>query len=154
MTPEELERYFHLHIPLSKAMAVSVLSVGMENVVLAAPLAPNINHRETVFGGSASALAILAAWALVAMRLRVAQVPNRLVIQSNSMRYDRPISGDFTARSFLPAPDAWPAFLRLFERRGLARIEVAATVSFGDQPAGHLDARFVALRDPGAEGRD
>jgi thioesterase domain-containing protein len=154
VTPDELERYFHLHIPLSKAMAVSVVGVDLENVILAAPLAPNINHRETVFGGSASALAILSAWALVANRLHAVRVPHRLVIQSNSMRYDRPISGGFTARSFLPAPDAWPAFLRLFERRGLARIEVAATVSFGEQPAGRLDARFVALRPTDAEGQE
>ncbi len=154
MRPDELEGYFHRHIPLSKAMAVSVVSVDLENVILAAPLAPNINHRETVFGGSASALAILSAWALVANRLHAARLPNRLVIQSNSMRYDRPISGDFSARAFLPAPAAWPAFIRLFERRGLARIEVAATVSFGEQPAGHLDARFVALRPTGTEGQE
>jgi len=31
-------------------------------VLLTAPLAANINHRATVFGGSASAVAILAAW--------------------------------------------------------------------------------------------
>jgi thioesterase domain-containing protein len=56
----ELERYLHQHIPLSEAMQVSVVEVHPEHVVLSAPLAPNINHRETVFGGSASAVAILA----------------------------------------------------------------------------------------------
>ena len=69
MLPDQLERYLHEHIPLSKAMGVSVLSVGEEAVTLRAPLAPNINHRETVFGGSASALAILAAWSLLHTRL-------------------------------------------------------------------------------------
>ena len=61
MDTKSLENYLHEHIPLSKAMGVTVRSVSGEAVTLAAPLAPNINHRETVFGGSASALAILAA---------------------------------------------------------------------------------------------
>jgi len=46
VTPLELERYLHEHIPLSRAMQVSVVSVQPESVVLSAPLAPNINHRE------------------------------------------------------------------------------------------------------------
>ena len=44
-------------------------SVAPDTVVIEAPLAPNINHRKTVFGGSASALGILAAWSLVHLRL-------------------------------------------------------------------------------------
>lgn len=69
MNPADLEHYLHDHIPLSKAMAVSVASVAPHEVVLRAPLAPNINHRDTVFGGSASAVAILAAWSLLNTRL-------------------------------------------------------------------------------------
>lgn len=65
MFPSELEKYLHGHIPLSKAMEVAVVQVQPEGVILSAPLAPNINHRDTVFGGSASAVAILAAWSLL-----------------------------------------------------------------------------------------
>ena len=56
MLPFELEAYLHEHIPLSKAMGVSVVSVEEGIVILRAPLAPNINHRETVFGGVTEAL--------------------------------------------------------------------------------------------------
>lgn len=61
MNPQALEQYLHDHIPLSKAMQVSVLEASQERVILMAPLAPNINHTESVFGGSASAVATLAA---------------------------------------------------------------------------------------------
>ena len=50
-----LEQYLHAHIPLSAAMGVSVVQVADEAITLSAPLEPNINHRDTVFGGSASA---------------------------------------------------------------------------------------------------
>ncbi|MFB3040360.1 MAG: YiiD C-terminal domain-containing protein, partial [Candidatus Poribacteria bacterium] len=64
-----LEEYLHEHIPLSKAIGVKVVEADSAGVTLSAPLAPNINHRETVFGGSASAVAILAAWTLLYVRL-------------------------------------------------------------------------------------
>ena len=51
-------------------MGVEVIEAAWNGVTLRAPLAPNINHRETVFGGSASAVAILAAWAILYVRLQ------------------------------------------------------------------------------------
>ncbi len=98
MAPTELEKYLHEQIPMSKAMQVSVVEVKPEAVVLSAPLAPHINHQETVFGGSASAVAILAAWSLLHTRLKSSGISSRLVIQRNIMNYERPISGTFTAR--------------------------------------------------------
>jgi len=55
VTGLELESYLHAHIPLTRAMQVSVVSVEPDSVLLSAPLAPNTNHRDTVFGGSAAA---------------------------------------------------------------------------------------------------
>ena len=141
----ELQQYLYDHIPLSAAMGVSVVDVAPERVVLAAPLDRNINHRQTVFGGSASAVAILAAWSLVQVRLRAANLACRLVIQRNTMDYDQPISGDFTAHAGLVQPEAWPAFMRLLQRRGKARIKVAATLLFEGRAAGRFSGEFVAL---------
>lgn len=145
MTPTELEAYLHGHIPLSKAMQVSVVRVTMDGVVLSAPLAPNINHRETVFGGSASALATLAAWALVHSRLSSEGLHARVVIQRNTMEYERPMSGDFAAESILRRPEDWGSFVRLLDRRGRARITVASRLVFAGQPAGRFEGEFVAL---------
>lgn len=146
MTPGELERYLHEHIPLSRAMQVSVVRVAPESVVLGAPLAPNINHRETVFGGSASAVALLAAWSLVHTRLHDAGLRARLVVQRNTMSYGQPIAGEFTAHSALAEPAAWEPFIRLFGRRGRARIAVSADLVFAGESVGHFEGDFVALR--------
>lgn len=145
MNEQDLQRYLHEHIPLSAAMQVSVLRVQPDEVLLAAPLAPNINHRATVFGGSASAVAILAAWSLLHTRLRDAGFEARLVIQSNTMHYDLPLAGDFTARAFIETGDAWPHFMRMLARKGKARITVAAVLNCGGVQAGRLQGEFVAL---------
>ena len=145
MTEAELETYLHDHIPLSRAMAVRVASISDAKVVLAAPLAPNINHRDTVFGGSASALAILSAWSLLHLRLTAAGQPSRVVIQRNSMDYLAPIAGDFTATATLGQDATWAGFLRMLTRKGLARITVGAVLDFEGRLAGRLSGEFVAF---------
>jgi thioesterase domain-containing protein len=145
MSPTELQRYLHDHIPLSQAMQVCAVAVSTDSVLLSAPLAPNINHRETVFGGSASALAILAAWSLLHVRLRAEGVDCRLVIQRNTMAYARPIQGEFFARSSLEQAAQWPTFLRMLQRKGKARASVLSVLEHTGQPAGQLHGEFVAL---------
>jgi thioesterase domain-containing protein len=140
-----LEQYLHTHIPLSAAMRVSVCLASIESVVLSAPLEPNINHTSTVFGGSASAVAILAAWSLLHLRLVHEGHHCEIVIQSNQMDYDRPIRGAFIATSSLTDSVAWPAFLKMLTRRKRVRIGVQAVLSFGDAPGGRLDGSFVAF---------
>jgi thioesterase domain-containing protein len=145
--PDELERYIHEHIPLSRVMTVAVLAAGNDGVTLQAPLEPNINHRGTVFGGSASALAILASWALLHVRLEGEGIADRLVIQRNTMEYRRPILGTFTARSSLMQPQSWSQFTGTLASRGKARVTVAAVLEYGGEVAGGFTGEFVALRN-------
>lgn len=126
-------------------MEVSVVSADADSVILRAPLAPNINHRETVFGGSASALAILAAWSLLHTRLRREGRDCRLVIQRNTMEYDKPIFGEFTARSSLDQAESWLRFTRMLERKGKGRVSVICELEHEGQTVGRLSGEFVAL---------
>lgn len=142
---DDLQAYLHQHIPLSGAMAVSVLEASLDRVVLSAPLAPNINHRETVFGGSASAVAILAAWSMLHLRLSAHGLGSRLVIQRNTMDYELPIDGTFTAVAEAPTEQAWRSFVRVFERKGLGRIAQTSVLTYHGQPAARLTGEFVAF---------
>lgn len=145
MTKNELQDYLHTHIPLSVAMQVTVVAVSETDVVLEAPLAPNINHRDTLFGGSASAVAILAAWSLLHLRTRAEGIDSRLVIQRNTMEYLSPVAGIFTARAFLADENAWQGFVKMFQRRGRARITVLSELEYAGETAGRMEGEFVAL---------
>lgn len=145
MDKNELRQYLHEHIPLSKAMQVEVVSVEPERVLLSAPLAPNINHRETVFGGSASAVAILSAWSLLHTRIRSEGISSRIVIQRNSMSYELPISGTFTACSYFESPDDWQKFIHMLVRKGRARISVLSVLEYDGKTVGYFQGEFVAL---------
>jgi len=141
----ELQTYLHQHIPLSAAMAVTVAHASPHQVVLSAPLAPNINHRETVFGGSASAVAILAAWSMLHLRLSADGLGSRLVIQRNTMDYLVPIDGTFTAVAQAPSAEVWQPFTRMLQRKGLGRIAQTAELLYQGQAAGQLSGEFVAF---------
>jgi len=145
MTPSELEAYLHKHIPMSGFMQVSVIDVHPEHVLLSAPLAPNINHRETVFGGSAAAVAVLAAWSLIHTRLSRSGLSSRLVIQRNSMSFEQPITGTFTARSSILKEDKWELFTRTIRRKGKARIAVSCDLASAGRIVGRFEGEFVAL---------
>ena len=140
-----LEDFLHQQMPLSRAMQVTVQEVSEDAVRLSAPLAPNLNHHATVFGGSACAVAMLAAWSLLYVRLRAAFPAVSIVIQRHSMSYRRPMQGSFAAHARLADPDDWPRFLRLLVRRRRARICVAATLDYAGSEAGDFSGDFVAF---------
>ena len=145
MTPQALQDYLHGHIPLSKAMAVEVRTASPQGVCLAAPLAPNIKHRDTVFGGRASAVAILSAWALLHVSMLYAGIKARLVIQKNSMSYDLPMPGDFTAEAAAPTPEKWQRFLTTLQKHKRARISIKSSLNCAGQKVGEFDGDFVAI---------
>jgi len=88
---------------------------------------------------------ILAAWSLLHVRLLEEGVVCEIVIQSNQMDYDRPITGAFTAVSSLADTSVWPDFLKILTRRKRARIEVQSLLTFDGAVAGRLKGRFVAF---------
>lgn len=126
-------------------MDVRVLAIEKHSVVLSAPLEPNINHRETVFGGSASTLAILSAWSLLHIRLSAVGITSQLVIQRNTMEYKRPILGEFTARATIDDGEQWEQFTSMAARRGRARISVGSVLECAGEVAGEFVGDFVAL---------
>ena len=145
MDEHELQEFLYAHIPISKALAVEVLEVTPGGVRMAAPLGPNINHRDTVFGGSASAVAILSAWSLIYLRLRGEGIASRLVIQRNTMQYQQPITAGFTAASSIGGDAAWDRFVTMLKRKQRARIGAASALFCNGERVGTLEADFVAV---------
>ncbi|MEM6820918.1 MAG: YiiD C-terminal domain-containing protein [Verrucomicrobiota bacterium] len=143
-TEQALEEYLHTHIPLSRAMQASVKQATSKQVVLFAPIAPNINHRETVFGGSASALAILAAWGLIHIRMKsLPEYKAQIVIQRNSIEYKRPILKDFEAICSAPSISVWSFFTRCLQKRGIGRLVLSSELTCEGQKVGSFEGSFV-----------
>jgi thioesterase domain-containing protein len=145
LSPGELEQYLHQQIPLAQVMGVRVMALSPAAVTLGAPLEPNINHHETVFGGAAASVALLAGWSLLHLRLRSSGLEQRLVIQRHSMEHERPITAAFTARAQLAPTAEWSQFAAMLRRRGKARIGVSVHLEQSGERVAALLGEFVAM---------
>jgi thioesterase domain-containing protein len=142
----ELEAYLHAQIPLSRAMGVRVTRADRTGVVLRAPLAPNLNHRQTFFGGSAASLATLAAWALAHERIREESgLDVHVVIQRSSMEYLEPATTEVQAECVPPPDEHWDRLLRSVRRWGKGRIRLTVQLQAEGSIVGSFEAEFVAL---------
>ena len=144
MSTSALVNFLHTQIPLSRAMDVSVVEASAEQVVLEAPLEPNINVHGTMFGGSVSTLGLLAAWSVLHLRLEAAGIANQLVIHRAEAEYLLPVKGRLRAVARLDGAD-WESFVHMLERRGKARLTVIAELQFEGAVAARLSGEFVAL---------
>jgi len=146
--PEKLQKHLYENIPISKAIGVSILSVTSSEVALTAPLKENINHKATVFGGSLHAVATLACWCLLTIRL---QKKAELVITHSEIDYLKPIADDFVAISSAPDSRAWNKFVGTLERKGKARIIVSSYIGDPSAPSVRFIGTFAAIspeKDP------
>lgn len=112
-------------------------------IELTAPLQPNINHKNTAFGGSLSVVAILAAWSLLYMRLK--GVKNEIVIQQSEMNYLSAAKGDFIATSQFVASPGWQRFDRAFKQKGKGRIQLASQVHCRGEVVATFQGTYVAF---------
>jgi thioesterase domain-containing protein len=149
MTSAEIEAYLHQQIPISAAMGVRVLVCDAGGATLAAPLKPNVNHCATVFGGSASAVAILTPWIWLHDALHNAGEQAQLLIQANTIDYLAPIEADFEAHCDAPDKVMFGTFVATFRRWSKARIELRASLTCGGREVAVFRGDYVALRDKG-----
>ncbi len=146
MTLDEITAYLHAQMPITRSLGARVEAHDGASVRIAAPLAPNLNHFATAYGGSLAAVAILSGWVLVDLQLRDRGIANRLVIQRSVFDFAAPVDGDFTATSVLPAQAAWGRFLATLARHHTARVTIATTVACASGVRGRHEGTYVAMR--------
>lgn len=140
-----VQSYLHEHIPITRHMGVGVTGYDGNKVQLAAPLACNLNHRNTAFGGSLSALGILAGWTLLYIKMQETGCRVRLVIQQSNMDFTAPAQMDFIAECEMPAADSWRRFTHSLDKRGKGRLELISDLWADQRRAGRHRGVYVAI---------
>ena len=144
-----LQAVLHSDIPLTREMGMAVIDWRDHCLRLQLPLAPNVNHKSTMFGGSLYCGAVLVGWGWLHLRLRELGIDDgHIVIQEGQISYPLPVTGTAVARC--PAPDekAWERFLTMYQRRGRARLTLETVVSNkgSDEPAVRFSGQYVLHR--------
>ena len=144
----EVLDYVHEHIPITSDFGVRLANYDGTSIEVTAPLEANINHRNSAFGGSLSAIGILSGWALLFIKMRELGVQNKLVIQSSSFQFTAPVVSDFVAYVELPTSAKYARFLKMLERMGRARLELRSLIrdSDGNECGNHI-GEYVVIAD-------
>jgi thioesterase domain-containing protein len=142
----QLQKYLHEHIPISVEMGIEVLAASPERVLLGCPLAPNVNHNGTAFGGSIGALATLAGWSWIWIMMREHAVVPKLLIRRSSIEYLAPATESFTAELRPPSDIAIQAFTDSYDRRGSGRIELRVDVLSRGEIVANFTGTYVAQK--------
>jgi thioesterase domain-containing protein len=145
MTPPEIEQFFHDNIPLTRAMGLRVDSWREGRLVLSAPLEPNHNHLGTAFGGSLNALAMMAGYGLIWLKL--AEAAAHVVIRRGQASFLKPVRGGLRAVCVSPPEEELEDFRARFRARGKARITLRTTVEGEGGPALEFEGEYVAIRE-------
>lgn len=139
-------------MPITRALGLRVVGREGAGLVLASPLAPNINHKGTAFAGSLNATATLAGWGTIWLVLREHGIRSHVVIQDSAVHYFRPVTGDFTARCKAPPASAIERLVAAVQKKGRGRLELDVMISDEGGDAVKFHGRYVALTEGGAAG--
>lgn len=131
--PHALQAVLHRDIPLTRAMGLEVMSWQAHQLRLHVPLAQNVNHKNTLFGGSLYCAAVLAGWGWLYLRLKEAGIADgHIVIQDSQISYPLPVKTDGVAVCDAPDDATWETFLKLYQRRGRARLTLHSRIVAND----------------------
>ena len=145
----ELEQVLHHDIPLTREMGIRVVDWQNHRLRLHLPLAPNVNHKSTLFGGSLYCGAVLAGWGWLHLRLREAGIDDgHIVIQDGQISYPLPVRADAIAVCDAPDVAQWDRFITTYQRRGRARLELPTRIHAqdSDESAVKFTGQFVLHR--------
>lgn len=137
-----LQQTLHSDIPLTREMGITVAAYDGRQLRLAAPLAPNLNHKCTAFGGSLYSLAVLCGWGLLQLKLEEAGLHHHIVIQEANIEYLLPVAQDMEAECTLDE-NALQRFLTMLKKHGRARLSLEVAVRRDEQTAVKFSGRYV-----------
>lgn len=137
----EAEQFFHTRIPITRAMGLRVITADTERFVVEAPVAVNHNHMHTGFGGSINAVATLAGYGRLWLRLR--ERAAEVVIVESTIRFLRPVTT--TIRATCSGGEI-EAFADDVDVMGTARIRLQVIVAEDEIISAEFRGTFAAVR--------
>ncbi|WP_201359788.1 YiiD C-terminal domain-containing protein [Dictyobacter formicarum] len=139
----ELQTLLNTEIPITRHFNLTVGAYDERILRLDAPLAENVNHAGTAFGGSLSALLTLAGWSMTWFMLQEYNLTGEIIIQDSNCRYLAPVKKDFSAYCYRPSNEQLGRFEKMLRTHKKGRLELKAEILEGDTLAVSFVGRYV-----------
>jgi thioesterase domain-containing protein len=96
-------------------------------------------------------VAVLSGWGWATRYLAARGLDADAVIQESTMRYLKPVKGEFQGALKAPPPDQLERFLKMLARSGRGRLRLHVEIHDGQTLAARFDGVFVAVLRSGAQ---
>lgn len=142
---QSLVDYLRQHVPLTREINIVAGEFNEEWFELEAPLAPNLNDKNTAFGGSLATLCTLSGWCITALVCREASQNIDISVLDSQIRYRLPVKTDpIIARAYMPTPSATELFIEQLKLEGRARLSINVEVSTAHKTAVSFGGLYYA----------
>ena len=147
LTASEAQDYLHSEIPITRQMGIEVQTLTTNEVKLKAPIALNVNHVKSAFGGSVDSLFLTAGW--VYMRLITKHIDPAPTIIGNkgTTTFKRPITSDFAAQIIIPSKTEVDSFLKVLEKKGKAWFSIRSNIVEDGKIYAIFTGDYVVIKD-------
>lgn len=145
MTAEELERYLHEHLPLSRHMDLRVRIAERERLVLHMPLGPNVNPHGTVFGGALAAVGLIGGWMLLHAAFARGGLGSKVVGKECRCEFLAPATSDCVVETYCPGAEL-DDLLAYFRKHRRARQALTTVIRVGAVEVARHHGVYTALR--------
>lgn len=143
MTKSQLETLLRKQMPLAKAMEVQVQQVDDTHMELTCALNKNYNHIGSAFGGSLSALMILAAYCRL---FHIMGGEGHVVVKKNAAEFFKPVHEDLKAVCLTPSSPDVEQFMKLYTNKGRGRLTLVSEIRLKDGTvAARMESEFVGF---------
>ncbi|QDK42585.1 hypothetical protein DOM21_14220 [Bacteriovorax stolpii] len=148
MQTADIQSIIEVEIPIVKQMGVIFDEFKTDSCIASVPLAPNHNHKGTVFGGSLYSVCTSACYGLM-YSLQIAHQLEGfdLVIGEGKIRYLKPVDRDFKVKAEI-IPAEWSEFKKKISTNGFGKIQLKAKVFMDNDstPLCDYSAVFVLMK--------
>lgn len=144
MSDQTFLNWLHQAIPLTAAMQIDEVDYTGNQLVLSAPLEPNLNDKGTGFAGSIASIATLSGWCLLTLWLRERDIEADVMIAKSEQRYLAPVTDRLKATATLPEDHEVERFWKRFQEKQRARLPIS--VALGNETVFfELDGDYAAF---------
>ena len=141
----KLQEFFENHLPITDYMGLAVHDYDGQVLRLKAPLAPNINDKQTAFGGSLYNACVMACWGFAYLKTLESNISGNQVVVSGNIKYKAPVDADYIAVCENPGNDVIEHFIDGFERHGKGKITLRSTISCNGKVAVEFEGTYAVI---------
>lgn len=144
---QQLSQFFATHLPVTQFMQMDVERYDGKTLILNAPLAPNVNDKQTAFGGSLYNASVMACWGMAHLKTLEAGIECNQVVTKASIEYLAPVQGVIRAICESPSSQEVEKFIAQFNTKGRSRITLHARIECSGKLAVKFEGTYAILKE-------